>query len=81
MGQRPLRALPLEVENRVRPAAREDEPIVLGRSVRLLLVVTTVFAAERRVVVAILFVAGNANVIGSAVVVQADLCNIGDGPN
>ena len=39
------------------------------------------FVVEISVVVAILFVAGNANVIGSAVVVRADLCKIGDGPN
>ena len=73
--------LPLEVENRVLPAAREDEPIVLDRSVRLFLVVRSVGVAERNVVAAILFVEAHANVIGSAVVVRADLCKIGDGPN
>ena len=63
------------------PAAREDEPIVLDRSVRLFLVISNVDVAERSIVVAALFVARNANVIGSAVVVRADLCKIGDGPN
>ncbi len=76
---------PLEVERLVLlPAAREDEPIVLDRSVRLILVarsVRSVFMVELSVVVAIRFVEGDANVIGRAVVVQADLCNIGDGPN
>ena len=72
--------LPLEVEKLVLPAAREDEPIVLDRSVRLFLVARSVVVAESSVVVAILFVEGNANVIGSAVVVRADLCKIGDGP-
>ena len=81
MGQRPLQVLPLEVENRVLRAAREDEPIVLDRSVRLFLVARMAFVVEISVVVAILFVHGNANVIGSAVVVRADLCKIGDGPN
>ncbi len=73
--------LPLEVENRVLPAAREDKPIVLDRSVRLFLVTSMVDVAERSIVEAILFVARNANVIGSAVVIRADLCKIGDGPN
>ena len=82
MRQRPLRVHPLEVERLVLlPAAREDEPIVLDRSVRLFRVVRSVFIAESSVVVAIRFVEGDANVIGRAVVVQADLCNIGDGPN
>jgi hypothetical protein len=74
---------PLEVERLVllRPAAREDEPIVLDRSVRLFGVARSVFMAESSVVEAIRFVEGDANVIGRAVVVQADLCNIGDGPN
>jgi hypothetical protein len=39
------------------------------------------FAVEMSVVVAIDFASGNANVIGSAVVVRADLCKIGDLPN
>ena len=81
MGQRPLQVLPLEVENRVLPAAREDEPIVLDRSVRLFLVARMAFAVEISVVVALPFAHGNAKVIGSAVVVRADLCKIGDGPN
>ncbi len=73
---------PLEVERLVLlPAAREDEPIVLDRSVRLFRVVRSAFIAESSVVVAIRFVEGDANVIGRAVVVQADLGNIGDGPN
>ena len=73
---------PLEVERLVLlPAAREDEPIVLDRSVRLFGVVRSVFTAERSGVPAIRLVEGDANVIGRAVVVQADLCNIGDGPN
>jgi hypothetical protein len=71
---------PLEVERLVLlPAAREDEPIVLDRSVRLFGVVRSVFMAERSVVFAITFAEGDANVIGRAVVVEADLCNIGDG--
>jgi hypothetical protein len=81
MGQRPLRLLPLEVERQVWLAAREDEPIVLDRSVRLFLVERSVVVAERSGEVTIVFVVAHAKVIGSAVVVQADLCKIGDGRN
>ena len=82
LGQRPLRVHPLEVERLVGlPAAREDEPIVLDSSFNLILVPRNVFVVERSVVNFPVFVVGDANVIGSAVVVQADLCNIGDGPN
>ena len=82
LGQRPLRVHPLEVERLVLlPAAREDEPIVLDSSFFLCLVERNVFVAERSAVNCFVFVVGDANVIGSAVVVQADLCNIGDGPN
>ena len=81
MGQRPLRMHPLEVERLVLQAAREDELIVLDRSVRLFLVVRNVLVAERSGEATFVFVVGHAKVIGSAVVVQADLCNIGDGPN
>ena len=73
--------LPLEVENRVLPAAREDEPIVLDRSVRLFLVARNVVVAERSGELTCVFLVAHAKVIGSAVVVQADLCKIGDGRN
>ena len=72
---------PLEVERLVLPAAREDEPIVHDSSFILILVRRNVFVAERNEVNCFVFVVGDANVIGRAVVVQADLCNIGDGPN